>query len=266
MTYATLAEVKAELKASTTADDAKVYRHLRTVSSRIDMEFAARRPLFAPYIEARQVRSEPANINSYENVLYLNQNLLALTAVSIGGVSLTVGTTVEAWPTLASPARALRLLDITNDWYNYCTSSYAPVFATVTGVWGFHRDYPNAWAAVDTLAAAITTTTATTFTVADVDGADDYGLTPRISAGNWVRIDDEYMEVVSTNTGTNVVTVRRGVNGSTAATHVISSVVKVWQVEEPVKRACARQAAFLYARMGAFESSSVSTGSNPICQ
>lgn len=258
MTYATLAEAKQELKAGTasnTVEDAKLYTHIRTVSARLDLEFSQRRPFFAPYIESRQVRITPANINSYDNVLYINQNLLALTSVTVNGTALTVGTTVEAWPTLASPFRALRLMDVTNDWYNYCSSTYAPLFATINGVWGFHRDYPNAWLSVDTLAAAIVSASATTFTVADVDGSDPYGRTPRISAGNWLKIDDEYLEVVSTDTATNTVTVRRGVNGSTAATHAISSAVSVWQVEEPVKRANARQAAFLYARQGAFESS-----------
>lgn len=255
--YATLAEARAELKATTTTDDAKLYTHLRTVSARIDREFSQRRPLFVPFIEARQIRVTPASINSDDNVLYIGQNLLALTAASVNGTALVVGTTVEAWPTLTSPVRALRLMDWSNSWYSYCTTEGTPLFASVTGVWGFHRDYPNAWLSVDTLAAAIVSAAATTFTVANVDGSDPYGRTPRISAGNLLKVDDEYMEVVSTNISTNVVTVIRGVNGSTAATHVISSAVSVWQVEEPVKRACARWAAFLYARMGAYESSAI---------
>lgn len=256
MTYATLAEAKAELKATTTTDDAKLYTFLRTESARLDLEFSQRRPMFAPWIESRQVRVTPGSIHSSDNALYIGQNLLALSAVSINGSALSVGTSVEAWPSLASPIRALRLL--TGSWYSYCgANGYAPIFAQITGVWGFHRDYPNAWLKVDDLAAAIADTTATTFTVADVDGADPYGRLPRISAGNLVKIDDEYLEVVSTNTATNVVTVIRGANGSTAATHDLGADVSVWQVEEAVKRACARQAAFRYARMGAYESSAI---------
>lgn len=255
--YATLAEAKAELKApstSQTVDDAKMYTYLRTVSARIDLEFSQRRPMFAPYIESRQVRVTPASINSYDNALYLGMNLLALTSADVGGNVLTVGTTVDGWPSLSSPYRALRLLDYSTSWYNYCVAGAAPLFATIAGVWGFHRDYPNAWLAVDALAAAITTTTVTTFTVVDVDGADPYTRTPRISAGNLLKIDSEYLEVVKTDILTNIVTVIRGANGSTAATHLISAPVYTWQVEEPIKRACTRMAAFLYARSGSFES------------
>jgi hypothetical protein len=59
--------------------------------------------------------------------------------------------------------------------------------------------------------------------------------------------------VTAVNTTTNVLTIRRGVNGSTPAAHVATTAINVWQVEEPVKRACIRQSAMMYARRGAFQ-------------
>ena len=90
-----------------------------------------------------------------------------------------------------------------------------------------------------------------------MDGANPRGYSPRISAGNLLLIDDEYLEVTATNTTTNVVTVIRGANGSTAATHLIAAPVSVWQVEDNIKRVTARQAGLLYARRGAFETANI---------
>lgn len=257
--YATLADGKAELSASTTTADATLLNYLRIVSRRIDTLFQATRPFFAPYIMSRAFPVRQDTVNTWENTLRLRDNLLALTSISVSGTALTVGTQAETWPTLASPARSLRLMDYSNTWSDFCdtTDPTRPLFATVAGVWGYHSDYTNAWLAVTTLSAAVVSTTATSITVTDVDGTDAYGRTPWISAGALLQIDTEWMEVVSTSTTTNVCTVRRGVNGSTAATHLINAPVSVWQVEETIRRATARQASFMYARRGAYESANI---------
>lgn len=255
-TFASLAEVKAEIKANSTVDDAKLMANIREVSGRIDRVFQQRRPMFFPWIESRQIVVDSDTVNTLQNTIRIHDNLLALVSVSLGDSALTINTDVELWPSLQSPAHNLRLMDRARSWYADCSGGTKPLIVTINGVWGFHRDYPNAWLAVD-VSAAIATTSATTFTVADVDGLDEYNRTPRISAGNLIQIDDELMDVVKTDTGTNTVTVRRGVHGSTAATHLVNAVVKVWQVEEPVKRACERQAAFMYARRGAYESATI---------
>lgn len=253
--YITLAQAKSELKAETTTDDAKVYSYIRQFSARVDRLFQSRRPVFAPYVESRQIRVAPEAVNTQDNTLYFPDNLLAISTVVAGTTGLTSGTDFEAWPTLSSPIHRLRLLSTGNDWYSYCTTDGTPLFVTIAGIWGFHSDYANAWAHVDDLVGNITASV-TSLTVADVDGGDLYGQTPRISAGNLLRIGTEYLEVLATNTTTNVVTVRRGVNGSTAAAHTTGDDVEVWQVEESLLR-IARQVAFMYARRGAFESSTV---------
>lgn len=259
--YATLDEVQSVMTASSTAATAaeknKLLADLRVVSRRIDREFQSKRPLFAPTVEARTLRVNSTLVNGYDGTLRLTDPLLSLSGVSIASTALTLATHVEAWPASLTPIEYLRLVNCTDySWYHDpgCTDCGGPLTVTVTGVWGLHRDYANAWMAVDALAAAITTTTATTLTVADIDGADLYGVTPRISAGSLLKIDSEFLEVTATDTGTNVATVRRGVNGSTAATHLISAAVSTWQVEEPIRRAVARQTAMIYARRGAYTS------------
>jgi len=256
-TYASLGEIKSQMKAGTasnTVEDDSVLALARAASAYVDRTFQQRRPYFFPYSETRQFRVDGYHVNSYDNTFTFNDNLLALTSLSVGGQSVSA---VEAWPTLETPYHYLRLTNTSDSWQAYCTTDSSPNFATVTGVWGMHRDYANAWLQVDALAAAITTTTATTFTVADVDGYDANYRLPRISAGQLIKVDSEYMEVTHTETGTNTVTVRRGVHGTTAATHLISAAVCVWQVEDTIRSEVARQVGYMYARRGAYENARI---------
>lgn len=253
--YCTLADARAELKAENTTDDVSLFNRVRAASERLDRIFQSRRPYFAPWNETRHKRVLTESVYSQQNTFLFDDNLLALTSVTLNLTALTVGTDVEAWPTIRPPFRKLRLIDWTRSWYNYLDTSVTapPPYVQINGIWGFHRDYANAWLKVDDLAANITDSV-TSLTVADIDGSDPYGRTPRLSAGALIRIGTEYMDVLSTNTTTNIATVRRGVNGSTAAAHSTNDDVDVWQVEEPVRNIIARQAAFKYARRGAYES------------
>lgn len=255
--YATLADAKNELKAQGTVDDAKLADKVRVVSRRIDRLFQSRRPFFAPYFETRDWWIRPERVDSRLRLFHIGRPLLELSSVVAGTTTLTVGTTVEAWrETPDRPFHSIRLMSSGNNWYRFCNDD-DPVLATIGGFWGYHRDWANAWDSVDTVQDTPLTAVATTLTVADVDGADGWGFTPRISRGSLLKIEDEYLEVTATDTTANTATVRRGVNGTTAAAHVATTAVEVFQVEEPIRRVTARQAAFLYARRGAYESTSI---------
>ena len=250
--YCTLDDAKTDDKATGTGGDNYLLRAIRTVSRRVDREFAATRPVFAPTIEARKIRIDSTRVNSWENTLRVDGNLLALTTTVLGTTTLTdaVGYPDAAMP----PFPYIRRTTQGVNWYSDCGScDGSPLFVTLTGIWGFHSDYANAWQKVDDLGADITSS-ATSLTVADIDGADVYGFTPRISAGNLLKIGTEFLEVTATVVGTNTATVRRGVNGSTAAAHTSGDDVYVWQVEDPIRAVVARQSAMLYSRRGAFTS------------
>ena len=251
--YCSLADAKAVMKASTTVDDELLLSIVGQVSQRIDLIMASQTPYFQPYTEAREYEVRLDNVDNGRNVFILpsGETLLSLTSVTLNGTAVSG---VSAYPSTRSPIKMVRRTDNVS-WYENGTDD--PPAVVISGVWGYHRFYSRAWASVDALAAAITTTTATTFTVADVDGDDEYGFNPRISAGNLAKVDDEIMEVISTNTATNVVTVRRGQNGTTAATHLIAATVSVFRPEEPIRRVTARQAGMWYARMGAYEQQTI---------
>ena len=130
----------------------------------------------------------------------------------------------------------------------------------VTGTWGYHDDWANAWQdSGDTLQAAVSSTTATTITIGNADGADIYGLTPRFKVQQLLKIDSEYCYVSGKNTTTNALTLRRGVNGSTAATHDNGSTVYVYRVMEDVETAVRRLAKWLYDARAASYSDELTT-------
>ncbi len=117
----------------------------------------------------------------------------------------------------------------------------------ITGIWGFHEDWDNAFDAVDTLKADMTAD-ATSMTVNDADGADLDGITPRFKVQQTIKVGAEHLYVTAINTMPNVLTVRRGVNGTTAAIHATDDAVKVFRPVEDVGRAVRRLAAWLYAQ------------------
>lgn len=251
--YATLAQCRAELKADTTVSDELLRKYIYQASARID-SMAGARDYYAPYVRTRSIPVNAMNVSSYTNTYQLNQNLLSLSGVTLNGATLT---NVEAYPLDITPYSALHLTGCCGaSWYDWCNASCGIATITVNGTWGFRRDYSTAWEAVDTLGANITSS-ATSLTVADIDGMDSWGFVPRISAGNLIRIDDEMMYVNSTVTGTNTATVKRGVNGTTAAAHTMTTAVYVFYPEETINRVITRQADFYFARRGAYEASSI---------
>lgn len=251
MTYCSLADARAELKSVSSVDDDKLFRYVMMACRRIDsiMAPARRRPYFDPYIEQRAFRIDGRHVSSYDNALYFRDPLLEITAVLADTTDVTAS--VEAWPPTTTPIGSIHFKFYSRSWYDYGNGDYPP-YAKVTGPWGFHADYTNAWAQVDSLAAALTAA-ATSLTVADVDGDDPWGFSPRISRGHLLKIGTEYFEVTTTDTTANTAAVRRGANGSTAAAHDNGSAVYVWYPEWPVRRVAARQAGMMYARQGAFQ-------------
>lgn len=239
----------------TAADRTKLLGNLRVATQRVNHFFRSVfppfLPAFEPYRATRKIPVDGSHVESGMNLFHLDEWLLATDGtMSIAGTAIT---SVETYPDSSYPPfKLLRLTDWSLSWWNYCDSTGAPRQLSLPGIWGFHRDYAHAWLAVDALAAAIISTTATTLTVADADGDDSNGLPYRISPGHLLKIDAEYLEVVAVNTTTNVVTVKRGVNGTTAATHLISAVVYRWQVEEVIQRAVARQSGLMFSRFGAY--------------
>ncbi len=90
------------------------------------------------------------------------------------------------------------------------------------------------------------TAAATSLTVNNADGADGNGFTPRFQVGQLIQLESEWCYVAGVNTTTNVLTITRGQNGSTAAAHVKTTAISVYQPMQTIKRATLLAAAYLY--------------------
>lgn len=156
-----------------------------------------------------------------------------------------------------NPHHSLRLV-FPNTWSGgYVGAAYRYQYPQilVTALWGYHEDYRGAW--IDTLEVVpqgafssgfsdgfngvlentSITATQTTIQMEDVDGDDVTGM-PRLEAGMMLRIDDELLEVTDADATTNVITVVRGINGSTATTHTAGVPVYRWDVHQEVREVC----------------------------
>lgn len=255
--YCTLDDAKLELATDATSDDDKLQRYIRTASRRVDGVLRNRVPLFAPVTETRRIVVTSHAIDSANGTLSLGTNFLlaASSVTSADGTVLTPDTQWGYYPTPnQTPYSQLRRVGCCGSWYEWCTSTCDPyLYISIAGVWGYHTDYTSAWLSIDALGAAVADTTATEITLTNADGTDTYYSIPRLSVGSLIRIDSEVMDITRINYNTNKATVRRGVLGTTAATHTNGTAVYAWQVEEPIRRGVARQAAFMNARRGRFD-------------
>jgi hypothetical protein len=199
----------------------------------------------------------PSAMNVAGRLLRLPAPLLSLSTITVGGSSLTYNTDVVPYQTDSSrPIGYLQLADTyCCDWYACSNVSTYYNSIVIDGVWGYRTNYATeGWVdTLTTLAANITTTTANTFTVADIDGLDELYRSPSMSAGGLWKIDDEIFAGLNTNTTTNVATVRRGQRGTTAATHSSGTRVYAWNPEPDVVDMLAKAASFQFASKGAFD-------------
>lgn len=267
--YCSLAEARRELgtdESNSPDEDLKLLEKIWQASRRIDLEMhSPDLPFFGPYIGSWPLLVSPMSIDSSRNVIYLGAYFQSISSLDLSGTSLVVGTDVSYYPSTSVPYSQLRMRGSTYNWYNrVCLDADAdPLTLTVTGTRGYRRGPTASWLAVDALTVALTAvSTDDEIDVNDIDGADPRGYSPRLSPGNLIRIvtdgQTEYMNILPVvNISTNVAGLERGVNGSSPLAHDIGDIVEVWQVEDNIRRATARQAAALYARIGSYEEKTI---------
>jgi hypothetical protein len=236
-TIATLYQLRQRLglAASETADDARLLAALQAAAAQI--ERAAGRA-FCPRLAAIQHSVNP----KYTTELLLDDDLLELTSLTNGdgsAISLNDAVTLPA----EGPTAVLRLTG--GESFVWDETPLRAV--TVTGKWGWHDRWSEAWRSTsDTVQNNPLSSGATTITVADADGVDAENETPRFQVGHLIRIDSEYIRVLAVNTATNVLTVQRGVAGTTAAAHTQNTAIHTYQPALDAQMLHLRWAAWLY--------------------
>ena len=178
----------------------------------------------------------PHDIDPHEpTVLDLRDDLLELIAISDIGP-------LDTDDTLLLPGDSLKLQSGVP--FQYDTSPLQAV--QVTGIWGWHDDWENAWLSViDTLQLALSDSSNILF-VDDVDGGTPYDGGPRFQVGQFIRIEEEYMRVLKTNATGDYVTVKRGINGTTVVSHDAGAYVGLFQPVPDVVALCLQIATSLY--------------------
>jgi hypothetical protein len=231
-----------------------LYRALREVETRFVREvgfgFVPERrtlTLYTPYGDGR--------VSSDGYSLTLRRPLLEAVTISNGGAGAVAasGYHLESLHDLSDTPYSAAVLEGTR-WANDSRSS--PV--EIDGIWGYHTAYDDAWWPSGDTVKTLLSDTATSLEVDDASGPDTWGETPRFSPGQLLQIESaesavEWLEVMAVDTSNNVLTVRRGVNGSTAAEHAATTGIDTWQADPQAMRAIQRWTGLLFVRRGAYE-------------
>lgn len=272
MTYATLAQAIPDLKAENDIDtaleviDGKAYliQALKFITSRIDEECQQE---FEPRYHTYRIDASSQNVDWYENTLFLPQPLLVVDTVKVldtelvewNGVTYSeqAGKDYYVYPLDDTPYWALQGLT-SSVWYPGTYNSAYPAGGkqaiSVTGWWAYRQYCGQAWkSSGDTVTGSAINATVTSITVTNADGPTYDGTTPRFSPGNLIRIGTEYISVENVDYVTNILTVERGVRGTTAAAHDASTAIDVWIPDANINRAALRWAGYLYQRRGIYE-------------
>lgn len=185
--------------------------------------------------------------------LGLRDDLLELTTLTTknGATSIPTGDVVLTSPTgnaNQSPFARLKLKE-NGSVTTYTFNGTVLGANSVTGIWGFHDDWSEAWqdsgdsVQDDPLSAGVTT-----ITVTDADGNDINGLPFRFKRQQLIRIESEYLWITDIDRTGNTLTVRRAMNGSTAAEHVQTTQIDVFIPMNDVRYAMQALVTFLYQR------------------
>lgn len=222
--YATLNNIKSAgwLNISLTTYDADLRRILENASIQID-DLCHRS--FQP-IEGIQYSDGQGSTLMFKYFDILSLSAFKLDQDGSGNYATTITTDDYVMYPLNHPAKTHCKISNRSSIGGFASNIKAGV--KLTGVFGYGdgKSATPYYLSGDSLAAAITTTTATTLTVS---------TGTLFSAGNAIRVDSEQMYVKSVSS--NTLTIDRGCNGTTAATHLISTTIYIYSYPGPIVEA-----------------------------
>jgi hypothetical protein len=257
-TYANLGKLRMRrtLGSADTADDQRLLEKLRSATAEIETYTQIQ---FVPTVETRNLDYQTAHYLDFRS-----HYLLSMTSIVDG-----TGKTIQT--------AAMILLGAQQALFNGSTSPNGPFYGVeidmtkdiilytvtpirsiaVTGAWGYHDDWANAFHASNvtvqdnplTSGATTITTSTNNSTITDTWG-QSYPATANagiIQPGHLIQIDSEWMWVVAVPSTTQL-TVLRGQQGTTAASHAQGTAISVYEAPGDVQDACVELAAYLLAR------------------
>ena len=192
--------------------------------------------------------------HQYDKKIILDADLVQLKGLSsvngASGFALTVVNPAAGWNWNLTPYDHIVVNSSTGCTLNY---SGTPERAdSVSGVWCYHEDWPNAWLDTGTSLAFTMTSNASLIQMAGAGsrnaGASDVLLQyPRISVGDILKIGDEFFHVLGgTGTGDSSALVRGAANGSASANHDSGTSIAKFVPHPDIEYATRRLAAWAY--------------------
>jgi hypothetical protein len=234
--YGTLTQIRARLPQLTgTGDDSLLLDSLEDASRALD---GATHRFFYPKIATRYYDYQE------QAQLKLDEDLLSVTTLTTDNEA----TTIEAanyFPMCGDsynlqPYDRIRLKADGASVFGYSGTSQRS--QKVIGVWGCHDDYAGAHVASGDTVQNATQISSSGTTLQVTSGAN-------FQRGQTLRIESEWL-VVSAISGNNL-TVERGQNGSTAATHAAGTAIDIYRPMRDVERVTLRFAVWLYKQLEA---------------
>lgn len=242
---ATLDVVKAELNAAQGAnyqgDDALLFNFIADATA-MAHQYCMR--AFVPYRQTRYYDADGDLVD--DRWLALNADLLEVISITNGDGETVTGDQYILRDRNRTPYQAVVLKPSSEVTWSYEDGDYEDAIA-IEGIWGFHASYGTAWVdSGDAVQTGGLDASATTLDVADADGQDARFHT-RFQAGQVLKIDEEFLKVVSVTAGeTNQLTVRRGQLGTMAAMHDAGATITTYAPMRNIERAVTALAIWLY--------------------
>jgi len=166
--------------------------------------------------------------------LHLHDDLLSVTTLTNGDGNTISSSDYYLYPLNAYPKRWIEIDKAGGEFFTYSTTPQKAI--SVEGLWGYHDDYDNAWLdSGDTVQDDPLSSSATTLNVSD--GSN-------FKVQQVVKIGDEQLYITAISG--NVLTVERGKNGTTAASHDQGTAIYIWAPPADVVHWVLRLAAWLY--------------------
>lgn len=256
MHYATLHQVRAYLNAGATQtqDDNRLIDFINQSVKAIDDR---QRRRYDVRLETRRFDYPEKdlgiiglyNTDRYQslNYLWMDDDLLEVTALTNGDGTVFQGSAFNLKPANIYPKHSIFLLTSANVSFNTPASGEKANAISVVGYWGYHDRYAEAWEdSLDMVQNNPLTAGATSLTVGDADGVTQDGQTQRFQAGQMLKIENEFVLLSAVNNTTNVCTIKRGYNGTTAAEHVQGTKIYIYRPPANIQAACIRLTAWRY--------------------
>lgn len=254
--YATIDELKLYLgladESESTKDDALLLRFTVKASRMFD-NFATNGVMpmrrFYPTV-ATKVFDHP----DIASLLKLNDDLLEVSSLTTENGATAIASADYILATSKgdynqTPYKRIQLQpDGTTTEFSYDGTPYQA--NSVTGVWGYHTDWANAWEdSGDSVqdVGGINDSIAIV-TVTDADGDDINGIPNRFKQQQLIKIENEYLWITEVDISGNQLTVRRARNGTTAASHAQGKSIYIYRPMFDVLQAMEVLSAHIYRR------------------